>query len=112
MQLQNRLSRCWRNLQRYIIHTYIHTQHFKWMVFLADIDECALNQDNCNVNAECVNTPGSFQCVCREGYEGSGIICSGTSSYFHTLTLCVLTCFQFGPLQMWMSVPLGETIAR
>ena len=50
------------------------------MYSCADIDECALNQDNCNDNADCVNIPASFQCVCREGYEGSGTICTGINN--------------------------------
>lgn len=42
-----------------------------------DIDECARNRDNCDSNANCVNTQGSFECVCREGYEGNGRMCTG-----------------------------------
>ena len=34
---------------------------------IADIDECSLNQGNCSPN-ECVNAPGSFNCVCRNGH--------------------------------------------
>jgi hypothetical protein len=39
-----------------------------------DTNECNLiNGDNkCNVNAECVNTDGSYQCVCNTGYTGEG----------------------------------------
>lgn len=42
-----------------------------------DIDECARDSDNCDLNANCVNTQGSFECVCREGYEGNGRMCTG-----------------------------------
>ena len=47
-----------------------------------DIDECAQNLDNCDVDtrATCSNTPGSFTCACRAGYSGNGIACVG--SYF------------------------------
>ena len=48
------------------------------MMICADIDECARGTDNCDPNADCRNTQGSFQCVCREGYEGNGRICAGT----------------------------------
>ena len=45
-------------------------------VFL-DINECALNTDNCHNFANCSNTVGSFQCRCNIGYEGDGVNCRG-----------------------------------
>ncbi len=42
----------------------------------ADIDECATNADNCDVNATCANTAGSFTCACNDGYVGDGVTCS------------------------------------
>ena len=42
-----------------------------------DIDECLTDQDDCNSNATCANTPGSFVCACLEGFSGDGKICSG-----------------------------------
>ena len=46
-------------------------------MFDTDIDECSRGTDNCDLNADCRNTQGSFQCVCREGYEGNGVTCRG-----------------------------------
>ena len=40
----------------------------------ADIDECALDVDDCAENALCTNTPGNFSCMCGEGYDGDGTI--------------------------------------
>ena len=40
-----------------------------------DIDECTSQLDNCNMNAECVNTMGSFICICRGGFSGDGVSC-------------------------------------
>ena len=39
--------------------------------FHADIDECANGNNDCDTTAnfECINTPGSFVCVCAAGYQ-------------------------------------------
>ena len=43
---------------------------------ILDIDECANRQDNCDKNAICTNSPGSFTCDCvADGYFGNGTIC-------------------------------------
>ena len=44
---------------------------------LTDKDECAENTDNCNTNAACTNTQGSFECICNEGFSGNGVSCEG-----------------------------------
>lgn len=36
--------------------------------FPADIDECIMNGVMCR-NGRCVNTDGSFQCICNAGFE-------------------------------------------
>ena len=41
-----------------------------------DINECLTNNGGCNLNANCANTPGSFNCVCKEGYNGDGLNCN------------------------------------
>jgi len=43
----------------------------------AEVDECAENTDSCDINADCFNTPGSFCCVCMDGYYGNGFNCTG-----------------------------------
>lgn len=45
-----------------------------------DIDECTLGTDNCDANATCSNTPGSFSCACNTGYSGNGVICTPTDT--------------------------------
>ena len=42
-----------------------------------DIDECSLSIDNCDLNANCTNTDGSFFCTCNGGYTGNGTTCAG-----------------------------------
>ncbi|XP_068704318.1 adhesion G protein-coupled receptor E2-like [Montipora foliosa] len=40
-----------------------------------DINECS-SENECHVNATCANTKGSYNCTCKEGYEGDGRNCS------------------------------------
>lgn len=35
-----------------------------------DVNECA-KDGACGTNADCVNTPGNYTCVCKPGYEGN-----------------------------------------
>lgn len=45
----------------------------------ADINECT-RQNPCNgSNQECRNIPGSFECVCRSGYQENSGFCTGKS---------------------------------
>ncbi|XP_078382537.1 uncharacterized protein LOC144665218 [Oculina patagonica] len=41
-----------------------------------DIDECKANTHRCDVNAECNNTKGSYNCTCKPGYSGDGHSCT------------------------------------
>ncbi|WP_441292513.1 FG-GAP-like repeat-containing protein [Sorangium sp. KYC3313] len=41
-----------------------------------DVDECAAATANCDVNATCTNTAGSFTCACNVGYSGDGATCT------------------------------------
>ena len=44
--------------------------------FFIDINEC--ERRPCGVNANCVNTPESYLCVCKNGFTGNGESCQGT----------------------------------
>ena len=38
-----------------------------------DINECASNSTHtCHEQADCYDTEGSYECVCKAGYEGDG----------------------------------------
>mgnify|MGYP002385745363 CR=1 FL=1 len=43
---------------------------------MLDINECLVNNGGCSSNANCTNTPGSFLCICKEGYSGDGLNCA------------------------------------
>jgi hypothetical protein len=45
-------------------------------VICKDIDECECGLDDCDENANCTNTEGSYICTCREGYCGNGRNCT------------------------------------
>ena len=53
-----------------------------------DIDECATDADNCDANATCTNTDGSFTCACNEGYVGDGVNCSSNQDCVLTDVVC------------------------
>ena len=75
---------------------------YKHSRFPLDIDECATGADNCDTNAACTNSPGSFACSCNQGYTGDGVTCMGICSLeFKQLLLCIADV-----LQMLMSVQL------
>ena len=56
-----------------------------WLVlfsfFILDLDECKDKTHQCDVKANCINIPGSYNCACRPGYRGNGSICNGIISY-------------------------------
>ena len=56
-----------------------------------DIDECITDTDNCDTNAVCTNTPGSFTCSCNDGYIGNGLTCMGKQPCMDTQHTCALT---------------------
>jgi hypothetical protein len=46
---------------------------------ISDIDECSEGIFSCHQNATCINTQGSYNCQCKDGYGGDGEQnCTGT----------------------------------
>ena len=66
-------------------------------IFHLDNDECSLNTSECDPNANCSNTLGSYECVCRGGFEGDGRNCTSTYMlwiYIEQLGLRAWTCYE------------------
>ena len=48
-----------------------------------DINECSTNAHNCDANAFCTNSEGSYNCTCSPGYNGNETLCTGKSYHYH-----------------------------
>ena len=83
-----------------------------------DINECATGADNCDTNAACTNSPGSFICSCNQGYTGDGVTCMGICSLeFKQLFLYVadyiqiLTSVQLELITVTLMLPVAIALA-
>jgi hypothetical protein len=50
-----------------------------WILEVAErdfVDECATGLSNCSEHASCSDITGGFECLCRPGYEGDGVVCT------------------------------------
>ncbi len=50
------------------------------MIF-TDLDECENEEHDCDLNAQCNNTFGSYNCTGLNGYVGDGLNCSGNDVF-------------------------------
>ena len=49
---------------------------YSYHTLSTDVDECFEGvHTECSMYADCVNTPGSYRCVCSNGYTGNGTYC-------------------------------------
>jgi len=51
--------------------------------FFADDNECLRNNGGCHLEAACINTEGSFHCMCDDGFDGNGYDCRGRTCEVH-----------------------------
>ena len=53
-------------------------QFYTIISILIDINECEVGGANdCHTEADCLNIDGSYNCTCKVGYTGTGILCAG-----------------------------------
>ena len=67
----------------YVFLTVLEQWHLKPLLFFlliltsTDINECERGLYDCNENAACINTPGSYDCQCNIKFTGDGFNCTG-----------------------------------
>ncbi|KAF6016425.1 HMCN1 [Bugula neritina] len=52
-------------------------------VTCTNVNECTELTDNCNNNAVCTDTFGSFYCDCKPGFAGNGVVCANINECLH-----------------------------
>ena len=50
---------------------------FVYADYQSDVDECEVAEKCSASKANCVNTEGSYQCICKDGYARYGRFCAG-----------------------------------
>ena len=50
---------------------------FSFPSWQSDFNECDKETHNCHKDATCHNTDGSFECKCKDGYQGDGTTACG-----------------------------------
>ena len=74
------------------------------VVLHADVNECESNDsNNCDENAQCTNTDGSYTCSCNPGYSGDGVSCTSKLATTVLAISCTYIIYLFN-LQMSMNV--------
>ena len=74
-----------------------------------DIDECITGNHDCDVNANCINTVGSYNCSCKKGCTGDGRSCSGTLTLIKFQSVGYLDFYDGGILNPLFSLFDGFT---
>ena len=55
----------------------LYLQLYDFTFCLVDVDECKVKPKQCGSNGMCVNTAGSYFCLCKHGFAAKGSKCQG-----------------------------------
>ena len=70
-----------------------------FFLLFADIDECMGPELNeCDLNAMCTNTEGSYVCRCKKNFEGDGRNCTGKTDILTSLSPMLIVMSKFKSL--------------
>ena len=58
----------------YTLRTCLLVKPHKLSFMFSDINECE-GVNDCDINSDCINTYGSYNCTCHPGYSGNGRNC-------------------------------------
>ena len=93
-----------------LIKSVLMIQSYTWF---ADGNECITGEHNCDANADCNNTEGSFECTCKPGYSGNGVDCTGNYIVVKTWIVLMLRLFQYHSSScFWVSSPSIRDISK
>ena len=103
--LRIKISSAWIGLSQSEIITNFKIYFYYLLLFVTDMNECGYSIHNCDINAQCSNSLGSFSCACNEGYTGRGTMCSGNwkkslRSLFGVFVILLCSHFTFHFLQV------------
>ena len=80
---------------------------------LKDVDECSAQESPCPV--ECINSPGSFTCLCPAGYNFIDNICKGKNQFsilFSNFKLKILIELKISTSAWWKPTPIPAASHR
>ena len=71
-------------------------------MYYSDINECTENQHDCDrAGGQCINTQGTYLCICISGYAGNGVNCTGKKCLFKVT--CCISCVGWCS-QVWIMI--------
>ena len=63
----------------------VEKKTYDYHINILDTNECDEGSHICHINGLCVNTVGSYACVCKPDYMGNGLKCSNKKTFLFTL---------------------------